>query len=105
MEQQRSCTWVRRSPKVTDTRGSYLFKHVFYITEQAKELITYAEMIEVITELRRLAEEHDGIGSVQVFENQDRVVVVVDQLSRHATQQGRANDFQGYATILTPNEY
>lgn len=55
---------MRKPPTVIDASGSYLFKHVFYITEQAKELLMCDEMIEVITELRRLAEEHDGIGSV-----------------------------------------
>ncbi len=47
MEQQRSFTWVRRSPKVTDTRGSYLFKHVFYISDMAKKQIITMQGTEI----------------------------------------------------------
>ena len=82
-----------------------MFHHVFYLTPGVRELITYDEMIGIITELRTLAEEHDGIDYLQVYVRGDDKIWVIDQISKTMIEEERYTEADGYATILLLSEY
>lgn len=97
--------WTRQTPETPDEKGDYMFKHVFYLTPGARELLTFEEMTGIIVELRTLAQEHDGIDYLQVYVRGDDKIWVIDQISKTMIKEGHYTEADGHATILLPSEY
>lgn len=94
--------WIRQPQEREDQK--YFFNGKCLVTRGAQELLSEAEVLNIITELQKLAKERGGLDYLQTYkrESGDKIWII-DQLDEKMKTEHPPE--HNYFTFLLPSEY
>lgn len=97
-------TWTRKPQERNDQK--YFFSGQFYVTKTVYEQLPHDEISAIYNDVRRFAQEQDGIDYLQVYmDSTGRKLFFIDQLNKDMLESGEYENEHNYCTLLFDNEY
>ncbi|MFV0531748.1 MAG: hypothetical protein ACK5MD_09985 [Flavobacteriales bacterium] len=93
--------------KLQEQEGDYHFNGKFFITANAKSVLTSDEIQEIYAFTQQLVEQHKGIDYLQVFYSieQDCKLFFICNLSKKMIESGNYSAEDNYCTLMLASDY
>lgn len=93
--------------KLQEQEGTYHFGGKFYITSNAKNILTSEEIKEIYDFIQDLVKQHGGIDYLQVFycAEHDCKLFFIDNLNKQMIKSGDYKAEDNYCTLMLASDY